>query len=210
MPAVFGLAGVAVGGALTYATGWKLRKRDYDLRMWDRLADRRIAAHEGVLRIALEMRVMNALGGIDPQGELLRTPAVIASREAFEDWFAQTTTALATGSPWLSIEATREANYLQDYILTLHENTRSMPSNRFPELGLILRQDFVDLSSSLERATHSFFRSDIRSLTLRDPGLWHKYPIEQTEERLRSTRFTLEWEKIDELLRKTGSSAELN
>jgi len=197
--AIFGVAGVLLGGVLTYAAGWRLRKRDYDLRMWDRLMERRIAAHEGVLSAALELRVMNVIGGRDEQGELRRAPLVLASREDFEDWFARVALVANAGSPWLSTEATREVNFMQDYVLTLHENARSVPSELFPELGVIVRQDFIDLSDSLERAAHSFFRRDIRSLTLRDADEWHKYPREETERRLNATRLMTEWSRVANL-----------
>ena len=72
--AVFAVAGVLLGGVLTFAANWRLRKRDYDLRAWERLLDRRVAAHEDVIAIALQMRVVVALGELDTKGEVRAWP----------------------------------------------------------------------------------------------------------------------------------------
>lgn len=47
-----------------------LKKRDFNLQMWSKLVERRIAAHENVISLAVEMRVMVGLGGTDEHGQL--------------------------------------------------------------------------------------------------------------------------------------------
>jgi hypothetical protein len=44
--ALIGVSGVVIGAFITFLASWALRKRDYDLRLWDKLIDRRIDAHE--------------------------------------------------------------------------------------------------------------------------------------------------------------------
>ena len=202
--ALIGLFGVITGAVVTFLAGWALRKRDYDLRLWDKLIDRRIDAHERLISHAHEMRVMVARNGVDEGGEVLRYPEVLCSRDVFEDWFANTIKSICFASTWLSTPAKREANFLQDYLVTLHINLGAVPSSRFPDVGLIVRQDFLDMSSSLERISYLFFDRDLRKLRLSNLNDWHKYPRQQTEKRLKETHLLRQWADVSRLAEPEG------
>ncbi len=195
--ALIGVSGVAIGAVVQYLAGWALRKRDYDLRLWDKLIDRRIDAHERLINHAHEMRVMISRNGVDEGGEVLRYPQVLSSRDIFEDWFTNTIRSIGFASTWLSTPARREANFLQDFLTTLHLNLRSVPSSKFPDVGLIICQDFIDMSSNLERISYGFFDRDVRKLRLSNLNDWHKYPRSQTEKRLRETNLLRQWADED-------------
>ncbi|HXM20592.1 MAG TPA: hypothetical protein VN948_04905 [Terriglobales bacterium] len=197
--AVFGLVGALGGGLLSFFASWLMRKRDYDLQLWGKLLERRIEAHERVIQIALEMRVMIPLGGVDGSGEVLRAPEVLCSKEAFENWFHHVKTETGPGSTWLSVATTRELNFVQDYLVTLFMHLVGVPTERYPQAGVVVRQDFIDLSSQLERQTFSFFVNDVRRLKLKDLREWHKYPREETERRLKMTRLLQQWQDIARL-----------
>src|ERR1043166_8485697 len=82
--------GGAVGGRfISIVVGWLLRKREYDLRLWEKLLERRIKAHEQLINVAMEMRVMVTSGRVDEAGEPIRAPNVLLSREVFEEWFTR-------------------------------------------------------------------------------------------------------------------------
>src|SRR5690242_16842650 len=87
--AIFALMGTLVGGMVSYVGSWFLRRRDLDLRLWERFLDRRISAHEAVVGLALKMRVMASLEEFDSDGNLIRAPNVMVSREAFEEWLTE-------------------------------------------------------------------------------------------------------------------------
>jgi len=198
--ALFGLFGAFGAGILSFLTAWLLRKRDYDLRLWDKLLERRIGAHEQLINVALEMRVMVATGGADGEGGPARAPQVLISREAFEEWFTRAVGTGVAGSTWLSIDARREANFLQDYLATLHMNLEHVPGERFLEVGGVIRHDFIDISNRLERAAFAFLQRDVRRLSIGNLDEWHKYPREVTVERLRGTRLLSKWDEIAERL----------
>jgi hypothetical protein len=206
--ALIGVSGVVIGAFITFLASWALRKRDYDLRLWDKLIDRRIDAHERLINHAHEMRVMTARNGVDEDGEVLRYPQVLSSRDAFEDWFANTIRSIGFASTWLSTPAKREANFLQDYLVTLHINLRSVPSDRFPDVGLIVRQDFIDMSSNLERMSFVFFDRDVRKLRLSNLNDWHKYPRQQTEKRLNETNLLRQWADVSRLAESKADEGE--
>jgi hypothetical protein len=194
--AIFGLVGAFGAGILSFVASWLLRKRDYDLRLWDKLLERRIRAHENVIAVALEMRVMVTLGGLDAKGDVLRAPQVLVSKEAFEEWFTRAVATAVEASTWLSTDAKREVNYLQDYLVTLHQNISALPSEAYLKIGTVIREDFIALSSSVERTAYSFFKKDIRCLRLSDFSEWHKYPREETERRLKGSRLLQAWDEI--------------
>lgn len=188
-----GLGG-AVGGALILlVVGWLLRKRDYDLRLWDKFIERRIQAHENLINIALEMRVMVGPGTVDENGEVIRAPRVLLSQESFEQWFTRAISTWVAGSTWLATDAKREASFLQDYLVTLYLQLQRVPSDDYLSVGRVIRQDFLDISASLERAAFSFFERDARRLKLSNLDDWHKYPREQTELRLKDTQLLRRW-----------------
>lgn len=194
--AVFGLMGALGGVFLTFITGWVLKKRDYDLRLWDRLLERRIASHDDLMQVANEMRMMASLRGVDETGEVARTPQVLVSREVFEGWMRRAIEKLVGGAAWLTTSAKREANLIQDYLVTLHLYLEGVPSSRFEEVGTIVRQDFIMLSSSLEKVAHAFFKKGVRKLQVGNLDDWHKYPREETERRLKDTQLLVRSKNI--------------
>src|SRR6516164_4378834 len=91
--AVIALAGVLVGGLVTggisFFNAWVMRNRDFQLKLWERLLDRRIMAHEAVLEISLKMRLMVSFQRVDSAGELVRAPLVMRPKEEFDEWLGE-------------------------------------------------------------------------------------------------------------------------
>ena len=185
--AIFALTGALGGGILSFFGALLLKRREFNLAMSGKLLERRISAHERVITLAIEMRLMAALGGESEAGEVRRTPQIMLSRDAFESWFTRFTQLCMEGTSWLSTETRREVNFVQDYLVTLHMYLESASSDDFPQLGEVIRQDFVDLSSSLERKAFRFFERGIRKLRLDSLQKWHKYKRPETERRLSAT-----------------------
>src|SRR5690606_32719368 len=176
------------GGILSFIGALLLKRREFNLATSGKLLDRRIYAHEKIIALATEMRVMVGLGGFSEAGEVRRAPQIMLSREAFEDWFTRFTQNSLEGTSWLSTAAKREVNFVQDYLVTLHLYLEHVASDRFLELGELIRQDFVDLSSSLEKTAFQFFQHEIRKLKADSLDKWHKYKRPETERRLAGTR----------------------
>lgn len=194
--AVFGLIGAAGGGVLSFFASFMLKKRDFNLQMWGKLFDRRIAAHEKVISLAVEMRVMVTLGGINKNGEIRRAPQILLSKDAFEGWFMRFTQLTLEGTSWLTIETKREVNFIQDYLATLHMHLAYVADDGYSHVGTVVRQDFIDLSASLEKKAFSFFQQGILELKLDSLDLHHKYKQSETEKRLRATELMREMPKI--------------
>jgi len=189
--AIFALAGALGGGVLSFIGALLLKKREFSLAVSSKILDRRIDAHEKVIALATEMRVMVGLGGVTESGEVRRSPQIMMSRETFEDWFTRFTQLSMEGTSWLSTSTKREVNFVQDYLITLHLYLENVPSERFQGLGEMIRQDFIDLSASLEKKAFLFFQKGIRKLQPDNLDEWHKYDRSETERRLHATSLLL-------------------
>jgi len=185
--AIFALAGALSSGILSFFGALLLKKREFNLSTSSKLLDRRISSHEKVIALATEMRVMVTLGGFSESGEVRRAPKVMLSRDSFEDWLARFTQQSLEGASWLSTASKREVNFIQDYLVTLHLYLEKIPSDSFIALGELIRQDFVDLSSSLEKTAFQFFQNGVRKLRPDSLDKWHKYKRSETERRLAGT-----------------------
>lgn len=111
------------------------------------------------------------------------------SYESFDDFLLKFSQAGAESSTWLSTGVTRELNFVQDYFVNLYEFLRDVQPDKFPEIGQIIRQDFIDFSSSLEKLAFDFFAKDLTKIRLNDLSQWHKYPLKTTQKRLNETAF---------------------
>ncbi len=196
--AVFGLAGALGGGLLSFIATSFHKRQDFDLQIWGKLYERRIAAHERVIKLAIEMRIMIVTGDIDETGELRRSPRALASKEDFEAWLIQFSQLTLEGATWLTTSAKRELNFVQDYLATLHMHLVSVPSQNYSSVGELIRQDFIDLSSSLEKKAYEFFIQDIKKLRLNSLNDWHKYQRKETEQRLETTALLSRIEEISQ------------
>lgn len=185
--AIFGLIGALGGGILSFFATGLLKRREFNLQLWAKLLERRIAAHENVIAVAVEMRVMVALGGVNAKSEVRRAPQVLISKEEFERWFTRFTQLTLEGTTWLSTATKREVNLAQDYLVTLHLHLQAISTDRYLEVGELVRQDFIDLSSSLEKVAYDYFQSGVRKLRLDSLEAHHKYKRPETERRLKAT-----------------------
>jgi hypothetical protein len=185
--AVFGLLGALGGGILSFVASLLLKRREFSLQLRSKIIDKQIAAHESILKLAQDMRVMGSVGTRDIDGEISRGPCILLSKNAFEEWFTRFTEQQLAGSTWLTTRTKREVAFVQDYLVTLHMCLVEVPSEKYFDLAQLIRQDFIDLSSSLEKAAFSFFESGIHRGKLDSLSARHKYKRPITERRLTNT-----------------------
>jgi hypothetical protein len=198
--AVFALIGTFVGATLSFVGTWILHKNEVKAHLLEKVLDRRITANEQVIQLAQSMRIMVSLGRTDEDGELERTPNILTAKETFEEWIQMFTQTCCLAMTWLSTDLTRELNFVQDYTVTLYEWLRPVNSEKFPEIGAIIRQDFIDFSAKLEQMAFDFFARDLTKFKLNDLRKWHKYPRKETEKRLSETVLMTKADKIIEII----------
>jgi len=143
---------------------------------------------------------MVALDATDESGEVARAPQVLHSKEDFEQWFIRFTQLTMEGTTWLTTGAKRELNFVQYYLVTLHQYLTGVPNEKYLPIGQVIRQDFIDLSSDLEKKSFAFFGKEVRRLKLSNLKKWHKYKRSETERRLKKTVLLSQWEKIRKIV----------
>lgn len=185
--AIFGLVGALSGGTLSFAASLVLKRREFSLQLRSKIIDKQISAHERILKLAQDMRVMGSEGTLGIDGEIARGPCILLSKDAFETWFTRFTEQQLESSAWLTTKTRREVSFVQDYLVTLHMHLVDVPTDKYFDLAKLIRQDFIDLSSSLEKTAFSFFESGIHRAKLDSLSAWHKYKRPVTEQRLSST-----------------------
>jgi len=187
--AIFALLGTLAGATLTFVGTWILQSQEARNRLLEKVLDKRIQAHEKAIELSKFLRQMTSLGYAEKDGELARTPAIMMSPKSFDDFMLKFSQTGVDSSTWLSTEVTRELYFVQDYFINLYEFLRDVQPDKFPEIGRIIRQDFINFSSSLEKLAFDFFTKDLTKMKLNDLRQWHKYPIKTTQKRLNETAF---------------------
>jgi len=103
-------------------------------------------------------------------------------------------------SHWLNTNLERELGFFQDYMVTLNMRIKGQNDSNVKIIGLIVKQDFIDLASNLENLTFEFFRKDIYKLKINKHNEWHKYPKEITKKRMNETILFKEFKEIDKII----------
>ena len=112
------------------------------------------------------------------------------------------TQVLGRNSIWMDIELYRYMNYIQDYLESLSSNIRDIEENRFPLVGVVIKQDFVDMAVELEKEAFKFFEKDIYSINLKMKKGHHKFPREETVKKFENTQLNKNIAIIKEILGK--------
>ncbi|MDH5647871.1 MAG: hypothetical protein OEZ01_17805 [Candidatus Heimdallarchaeota archaeon] len=197
--AVFGLLGAFLGGALSFFASWTIKNREYALQIWGKVIDKRIKSHENIIKLALNMRLMIPLEHKESDDELPRTPKILASKAVFHEFFSDFASLSQQSSTWLTTACKRELNFAQDYLVTLNQYLSSADTKKFPVIGNLIRQDFIDISSELEKSAFSFFENFMTKRKLNNLSDWHKYLPHETNSRLSRTALLLNLVKIKSL-----------
>ena len=196
--AILVLLGTLAGATLTFFGASILQSQEARNRLLEKVLDRRIQAHEKIIELSKLLRRIESLGYAEKKGELARTPSVMGSPEIFNDFLLKFSQTGTDSSTWLSTEVTRELYFVQDYFVNLYEFLRNVKPEKFPEIGRVIRQDFIDFSSSLEKLAFDFFAKDLTKMKLNNLTEWHKYPVKTTQKRLNETAF---FKNKDEILK---------
>ncbi len=183
----YAIYGVVVGAIITLIGAWAGRRQGYRLKLWDKLIDKKIKAHESVICVALEMRKTCPLGGRNENNELRRIPYVLRSFEDFEIFLENFTVNSLTYSSWLTGYTRKEFNFTQDYLVNVHEYISKLSVEELRVLAENIHLDFIALSSELEKTAFEFYKKDVLKFNVSDLKKWHKYDINTTLKRLENT-----------------------
>ena len=200
IPTIFSLIGVIIGAILAHASNWILKTRETKLLVTKTLIDKRIEAYEKIIAIAKVLRITVSTYEKDYDSNLITYPRCLEDNESFELLFKTASTAINDSSHWLDTQTTRELGLVQDYLATLSIYVRNINQSNnadfvLKDLGIIIKQDFIDLSSSLEKVIFKSYPQNLINLKTNYSFDWHKYQKDETHRRLSKLKL-IENEKL--------------
>lgn len=122
-----------------------------------------------------------------------RGPWVLESEETFRDFYSSFIDANSSSSTWLWIEAKRELNYCQDYLLTLYGEISKNPGLNFDQLSSDVRQDFIDIAENLRKTSMDYLTLEMPKLKFDDLNKKPKYKRSITIQRLLESQLVLRY-----------------
>ncbi|MFA0081960.1 hypothetical protein AB4383_07985 [Vibrio breoganii] len=185
--AVFALIGGVFGAVIAGLFGFYGKSRETKLKLAEKIVDKKLEAHEQIINLANLMRGMRVVDGVHDGKELLRYPAFLENRAAFDSFWLQLTQAQSKSDRWLSAELRRELSFCNDYLVTLYKWTEQVSDIGLPRLGVAIRDDIIDISSRIEDSAHDFINNDVVKLNFKTDRRWHKFKPEKTEKMFEET-----------------------
>ena len=198
---IIGLSGVIIGSIITSIYSLKIKSRETKLRIVEKIFDKRIQAHENILILIKLIRSVISTGKADIDGNLITYPSSMTSRENFDKFSNEIFLTFNLNAHWLNTELEREFWFLQDYLTSLSNIIQNAEDLEFPRIGIIVKQDFIDLASNLENLTFEFFRKDIYEMKINQHNEWHKYPKKETHSKFNKTTLVMNRSDIDKTIK---------
>lgn len=186
-PTGVGIVGVIIGSLITGSVNSKLKRKETELRIIEKVFNKRLKAYENVLEIVRLMRTTFPTSEIDEQHNLITYPSIMGSRESLNDFKSTFVSIVNQNSHWFDTDLTRELYFIQDYLSTLDIFIQEKSDYAIASIGVLIKQDFIDLAASVESKVLRFFDQDIYTVTTKFKRDWHKYPENITEKRLKVT-----------------------
>ncbi|MBI0397796.1 hypothetical protein [Cyclobacterium marinum] len=181
------LIGVIIGAIVTTITSWKLKTKETKLRLIEKIFERKIIAHEEILSISQKLKNMIPTYEEDDNLNIKAYPAILKDRDSLDSFLYQFSINTNRNSHWADNSILKELYYIQDYFANLEMFLKNKNVEIYPKIGEILRLDFVELASGLEKIALVFFEKDIYKLNKHHSSGHHKYPIKTTKDRLDKT-----------------------
>lgn len=188
LPSIIGFAGVILGTLITSVINIQLKTKETRLRVIEKIFDKRIDAHDKILALVKDVRTVVSIDRVDNESNIIGYPLILNSRDYFQDFKLQYAVVIQQNGHWLNAKLVRELNFFQDYLLSLNTIISEAKSIDYPQIGLIVKQDFIDSATSIENIAFEFFRHDIYKMSINKHDEWHKYPKRETLERLKKMK----------------------
>lgn len=185
--AVFAIVGALVGSIVTGVFGYYGKSREVKLKLAEKIIGKKLDAHEKIIDFANVMRVMCVVEGVPVDKELPRYPAFLHGKESFDKLWNELGEIQSQSERWLSAELKREIYFSIDYLVTLYKWVEQVNDVGLRRLGVVLRNDIVDISNRIEEKSHEFINNDIVNLKIKTDRRWHKFESAKTEKMFQNT-----------------------
>lgn len=201
--------GIVSAGIITSFSNIIIKKKEAQFRIIDKLIDKKILAYDNLMDFISTTREMKCINNnqtveglefeFDVYDKPYRYPKILENRQAYEQWYWLFINIYTNYSRWFNNDLLREINLLQDYIINVYKRIDEIKDEDLYKVGIILRQDFIDFSSNLEKLCFKFYSKQILKLKIDNNEKWHKYKPMETSQRLNNTnliKYITEIEKL--------------
>ena len=200
LASLIGFSGVIIGTVITSVISIKIKSKETKLRILEKVFDKRIEAHENMLFLIKNIRSVISTGKADSESNLISFPSSMTSKEDLDKFTNEVFIAFHKNAHWLNTNLEREFWFVLDYLISLSNIIQGAKNSDFPRIGIIVKQDFIDLATSLENITFDFFRKDIYEMKINKHDEWHKYPKKETYSRFNKTNLVTKRSEIDKII----------
>jgi hypothetical protein len=203
---IIAVMGLIIGSILTFVFSSNLKSKETKLKISEKLIDKRIDAHEQVLKLAKLMRSSHTQNQFDSANELITYPLIFLSEENYSDWRQNFFLITNEYSHWLSIKVHNELFYIQDYIVNLNKALENAPESNYKSIGIILKKDFIEMSTNLEKEVVWYFEKGWSNLSVKRKGKY-KLPKSESLKRLKKSNFTKRYLEISKYFFEKNTSS---
>ena len=194
--------GVIIAAFLAFFSSSFLKKKETRLKISEKILDKKLEAHENVLQLAKYLRSTISENKFTVDLELITFPIILANRKNYLEWKKDLFIKANINSHWLSNEVLKEIYFVQDYFVNLDQTLENVPDENIQNIGIILKNDFVNLSSSFERSILKYFENgwkDLKTITTNENC---KLPKKVSLERLNNYNLTKRYLEISKYFHK--------
>lgn len=194
-----GLIGVVVGSIIPIVGNHFSLRKETKLKLSEKIIDKRIAAHEELYTMVMSIRQIVNSNTFDNEGNVFGYPACLDSYDTFQRFWSDSFYIIHKNSPWINASLKRELWFFQDYVVNLNVKIDFQNHIELNEVRHFIKQDFIDISGDIEDEINNFFEKDIFNLVSIVKKEWHKYPKDETLEKLNFTNLFIYYKRKDKL-----------
>ncbi|WPR71298.1 hypothetical protein SLW70_15370 [Flavobacterium sp. NG2] len=166
--------GVIIAAFLAFFSSSFLKKKETLLKISEKILDKKLEAHENVLQLAKYLRSTISDNKFTVDKELITYPIILANKDNYLDWKKDLFIKSNNNSHWLSNEVINEIYFIQDYFLNLDQTLENVHDENLINVGIILKNDFIDLSNNLEKKILLYFDNGWKNLKTISNNKKHK------------------------------------
>lgn len=187
---ILSFVGVIIAAFLAFFSSSFLKKKETLLKISEKILDKKLEAHENVLQLAKYLRSTISDNKFTLERELITYPIILANKENYLDWKKDLFIKSNSNSHWLSNDVIKEIYFIQDYFVNLDKTLENIPDENIEKIGIILKNDFVNLSNNLEKSILKYFEKGWKDLKTVSINEKYKLPKNVSLERLNNYSLT--------------------
>lgn len=200
LSAAIGAVSALIGTIVASIVNWKTKKRETLLRIREKVFDKRIKAHDNVFELIALLRTTISTNELGPNNVLITYPVAMYNKESLISLQTFFFEKVNPNSHWHSNKLSIELNAIQDYLATVKIACENLKDEYYPNIGKLIRGDFLDFSHSLEKITMDFFNSEIYKLTLVQKNSFMNANFSERQNRFEKTYYFLNHDEIKKVL----------